>query len=185
MTQPASRPARGAPAEVFLVFLKLGSLSFGGPIAHLGYFRTEFVERRRWLTDESFAEIVALAQSMPGPASSQVGFAVGLLRAGVPGALAAWTGFTLPSALIMLAFAFGHTIFSGRLGEAILHGLQLVAVAVVAQAVSTMQRTLAPDRLRLSFAILAVAIVLFSPPIARHCPRHRLWRHCRNRSAPA
>jgi chromate transporter len=163
MTEPAFKLRRGAPAEVFLAFLKLGCLSFGGPIAHLGYFRTEFVERRGWLTDESFAEIVALAQSMPGPASSQVGFAVGLLRAGVPGALAAWIGFTLPSALIMLAFAFGHNIFSGRLGEAALHGLQLVAVAVVAQAVATMQRTLAPDRLRLTFAILAVAIVLFSP----------------------
>jgi chromate transporter len=153
----------GAVWEVFLVFLRLGCISFGGPIAHLGYFRTEFVERRRWISSETFAEIVALAQSLPGPESSQVGFAVGVLRAGILGGVAAWLGFTLPSALLMLFFAFGHNLFTGRFGQAILHGLQLVAVAVVAQAVVAMQRSLAPDRKRLALVILAVAIVLFSP----------------------
>jgi chromate transporter len=155
----------GAVREVFLVFLRLGCISFGGPIAHLGYFRTEFVDRRRWISSESFAEIVALAQSLPGPASSQVGFALGMLRAGVWGGVAAWLGFTSPSALLMLAFAFGHNLFAGRFGQALLHGLQLVAVAVVAQAVVAMQRTLAPDRKRLLLAILAAAIVLFSPSL--------------------
>ena len=150
--------------EVFLIFLRLGCTSFGGPIAHLGYFQSEFVERRKWLGAESFAELVALAQSLPGPASSQVGFAIGLLRGGLTGGFAAWLGFTLPSAALMLAFAFGHSLFSGKGGAAFLHGLQLTAVAVVAQAVLAMQGRLAPDRTRLVFAILAVGIVLFGPP---------------------
>lgn len=151
-------------AEVFAAFLRLGCTSFGGPVAHLGYFQSEFVERRQWLTAGSFAELVALAQSLPGPASSQVGFAIGLTRAGLPGGLAAWLGFTLPSAVLMLAFAFGHTLFSGKAGAAFLHGLQLVAVAVVANAVLAMQRRLAPDRTRLAFAVLAVPVVLFAAP---------------------
>jgi chromate transporter len=151
------------PAEIFRVFLRLGCTSFGGPVAHLGYFQREFVERRRWLTAEAYAELIAIAQSLPGPASSQVGFAVGLSRAGLPGGLAAWMGFTSPSAALMLAFAFGHELFRGRTGAALLHGLQLVAVAVVAQAVLAMQRRLAPDAVRLGLAAAAAVVVLFVP----------------------
>ena len=151
--------------HVLLAFLRLGCTSFGGPIAHLGYFRAEFVERRRWLTESTYAEVIALAQSMPGPASSQVGFAIGLLRAGWLGGLAAWIGFTLPSAVLMLVFAFGYGYPHGRTGDATLHGLQLVAVAVVAQAVVRMQRTLAPDALHLSIALLGTVIALFAPPV--------------------
>jgi chromate transporter len=150
-------------AEVFLVFLRLGCTSFGGPIAHLGYFQREIVERRRWCSEAAFAEIVALAQSLPGPASSQTGFALGILRAGWLGGVAAWVGFTLPSALLMLAFAYGHSLLTGGTGVSLLHGLQIVAVAVVAQAVLTMQRSLAPDRLRIAFAIVAACLILFGP----------------------
>ena len=149
---------------MLFAFLRLGCTSFGGPIAHLGYFRAEFVERRGWLTESTYAEVIGLAQSMPGPASSQVGFAIGLLRAGWLGGLAAWIGFTLPSAALMLAFAFGYGHPQGRTGAAALHGLQLVAVAVVAQAVVRMQRTLAPDMLRLSIAAIGAAIALFASP---------------------
>jgi chromate transporter len=161
MTEPRRLPAS---LEVLLAFLRLGCTSFGGPIAHLGYFRAEFVERRRWLTENAYAEILALAQSMPGPASSQVGFAIGLLRAGWLGGLAAWTGFTLPSAVLMLTFAFGYIHQHGRAGEATLHGLQLVAVAVVAQAVVRMQQVLAPDAVRISIALLGALIALAAPP---------------------
>src|ERR1700761_4427552 len=151
-------------AQVLFAYLRLGCTSFGGPIAHLGYFRAEFVERRRWLTESTYAEIIALAQSMPGPASSQVGIAIGLLRAGWLGGLAAWIGFTLPSAALMLAFALGYGHAQGGAGDAALHGLQLVAVAVVAQAVVRMQRTLAPDALHLSIALLGALIALFASP---------------------
>ncbi|HEX6495081.1 MAG TPA: chromate transporter, partial [Acidobacteriaceae bacterium] len=160
----ANNHQRSSPGEVFLAFLRLGCISFGGPIAHLGYFRDAFVERRKWLTEASYAEFIALAQSMPGPASSQVGFAIGLLRAGWLGGLAAWTGFTLPSAVLMLAFAYGYGHPEGRVAAAALHGLQLVAVAVVAQAVLRMQRTLAPDMLRLAIAFAGAVIALFAPP---------------------
>lgn len=160
----ANNGQRSSPAEVFVAFLRLGCISFGGPIAHLGYFREAFVERRKWLTESSYAEVLALAQSMPGPASSQVGFAIGLLRAGWLGGLAAWTGFTLPSAILMLAFAYGYGHPQGRVATAALHGLQLVAVAVVAQAVLRMQRTLAPDLLRLIIALLGAVIALFASP---------------------
>jgi len=152
MIEPRRLPA---PIEVVLAFLRLGCTSFGGPIAHLGYFRAEFVERREWLSESTYAEIVALAQSLPGPASSQVGFAIGVLRAGWLGGVAAWTGFTLPSAALMLAVAFGYSHSQGRTSAAILHGLQLVAVAVVAQAVVRMRSMLAPDELRVSIAWLA------------------------------
>jgi len=148
--------------EVFFVFLQLGCTSFGGPIAHIGYFQKEFVERRKWLSAETFAELVALSQSLPGPASSQVGFAVGVLRSGLLGGVAAWIGFTLPSALLMLAFAFGHEVLKGNGGTALLHGLQLVAVAVVAQAVLAMQRRLAPDILRVFIAVAASGLVFAS-----------------------
>ena len=161
---PAFSPAvvRGSVREVLGAFLRLGCTSFGGPIAHLGYFRAEFVERRRWCSEETFAEIVAISQSLPGPASSQTGFALGLLRAGWLGGLAAWTGFTLPSALLMLAFALGHAHLTGRMGLGAVHGLQLVAVAVVAQAVLAMRRSLAPDVPRMMVAALAAALVYWT-----------------------
>jgi chromate transporter len=158
-----SEQKHGSAVEVLLVFLRLGCTSFGGPIAHLGYFRKEIVERRKWCSESTMGEVIALAQSLPGPASSQVGFALGILRAGWIGGLAAWLGFTLPSALIMLAFAYGHSFLGGNAGKGLLHGLQLVAVAVVAQAVLGMQRSLAPDRKRLAFAITAAGLTLFLP----------------------
>ncbi len=145
---------------IFVRFLRLGCTSFGGPVAHLGYFREEFVNRLRWITDESFAEIVALCQSLPGPASSQVGFTIGLMEGGLWGALAAWAGFTLPSAALMFGFAYGHPFLSGRLGAGILHGLELAAVVVVAQAVWGMSRTLTPDLQRLLIAAVAAMMVL-------------------------
>ena len=154
---------RGSALEVLLVFLRLGCTSFGGPIAHFGYYRKEFVERRKWCGESTLAEFIAIAQSLPGPASSQVCFAMGIFRAGWAGGLAAWIGFTLPSAVLMLAFAYGHSFLGGSAGNGLLHGLQLVAVAVVAQAVLGMQRSLAPDRIRIAFAILAAGLVLFLP----------------------
>ena len=160
---PRVEPARGSCTEVLFVFLRLGCTSFGGPIAHLGYFQKEIVERRKWCSESTMAEIIALAQSLPGPASSQVGFALGILRAGWLGGVAAWIGFTLPSALLMLAFAYGHSFLGGSMGQGLLHGLQLVAVAVVAQAVTAMQRSLAPDRVRVALAIAATGLTLLLP----------------------
>jgi chromate transporter len=152
----------GSVAEVFAAFLKLGLTSFGGPIAHLGYFRAEFVERRKWLNESSYADIVALCQFLPGPASSQVGFTLGILRGnGLLGGLAAWFAFTIPSAIILFAFAFGATALTGPVAEGILHGLKLVAVAVVAQAIWGMAHSLTPDRERVAIALVAVAIVVF------------------------
>src|SRR6516165_2889441 len=138
----------GSWREVLGAFLRLGLTSFGGPVAHLGYFREEFVHRRRWLDDKSYADLVALCQFLPGPASSQVGLAVGLLRGGYAGALAAWVGFTLPSAVAMVAFGYGIGALGDAAGSGWLHGLKVAAVAVVAQAVLGMARTLAPDRAR-------------------------------------
>ena len=158
-----SGPRRGSIFEVLSVFLRLGCTSFGGPIAHLGYFQKEIVERRQWCSEGVLSEIIALAQSLPGPASSQVGFALGIVRAGWAGGLAAWVGFTLPSALLMLAFAYGHSFLAGGWGNGLLHGLQLVAVAVVAQAVMTMRKALAPDRLRMAIAIAATGVTLLTP----------------------
>lgn len=149
--------------EVLRVSLHLGLTSFGGPIAHLGYFRDEFVARRKWLDEKTYADLVALCQFLPGPASSQVGIAVGLLRAGYAGALAAWIGFTLPSALALVLFAYGVGAVGDVLGSGWLHGLKVVAVAVVAQAVLGMMRTLAPDRERATLAVVAAAIVLAVP----------------------
>lgn len=145
---------------VFLVFLRLGLISFGGPVAHLGYFRTEFVDRRKWLSDRQFGELVALCQFLPGPASSQVGFAVGMLRAGLPGALLAFAAFTLPSALVMLALAVGAASVGGTAAEGAIRGLLVVAVAVVAQAVWGMSRTLTPDRQRAGIAVVGALLVL-------------------------
>ena len=152
----------GSALEVFRVFLKLGVSSFGGPIAHLGYFREEFIVRRRWLDEQAFVDLAALCQFLPGPASSQTGFSIGLIRAGYGGALAAWCGFTLPSAIIMVLFAYGASALSGSAGAGLLHGLKLVAVAIVAQAVSGMARTLCPDRQRASIAVLSALLILFS-----------------------
>lgn len=156
MTQASTTREPGAVWEVFRVFLKLGSTSFGGPIAHLGYFRAEFVERRKWMNDREYADLVALSQFLPGPASSQVGFGVGLLRAGAWGAIAAFVAFTLPSAVLMVAFAYGASLFTGPVGEGLLEGLKIVAVAIVAQAVWGMARTLTPDRARAGIAVIAV-----------------------------
>ena len=154
---------RGSVVEVFLAFLKLGLTSFGGPVAHLGYFRTEFVERRQWLDDSSYADLVALCQFLPGPASSQVGIALGLRRAGWAGALAAWIGFTLPSAVALILFAFGVVQWAGLAQSGAVHGLKVVSVAVVAQAVLGMARSLCPDRLRAGVAVLAALMVLALP----------------------
>ena len=157
----AEKPA-GTVAEIFAAFLKLGLTSFGGPIAHLGYFRTEFVERRKWLDESSYADLVALCQFLPGPASSQVGFTLGILRGnGLLGGLAAWFAFTMPSAIILFAFALGATAFTGPFAEGVLHGLKLVAVAVVAQAIWGMASSLTPDRARAGIALAAIAIVVF------------------------
>ncbi|MBR8082627.1 chromate efflux transporter [Burkholderia vietnamiensis] len=146
-----------AAGQVLAVFLKLGVSSFGGPIAHIGYFRREFVERRRWLDDETFTDLVGLCQFLPGPASSQVGFSIGLLRAGWLGGIAAWCGFTLPSAFLLLAFAAIAPDLGGPIGEGLIHGLKLVAVAVVGQAVWDMARRLCPDHRRAAIALGAVA----------------------------
>jgi chromate transporter len=153
-------PVSHSPIEVLRVFLTLGLISFGGPIAHIGYFRDEFVMRRRWLDDATFTDLVALCQFLPGPASSQVGFSIGLMRAGCLGGLAAWTGFTLPSAIALVLFAYGAHALAGPGGSGLLHGLRLVAVAIVAQAVLGMARTLCPDRERASIAALAMVLVM-------------------------
>ncbi|ABD70536.1 Chromate transporter [Rhodoferax ferrireducens T118] len=163
-TEPGSvLPARGSASEVFLAFLKLGLTSFGGPVAHLGYFRTEFVDRRKWLDDKSYSDLVALCQFLPGPASSQVGIALGLGRAGWLGALGAWAGFTLPSAIALILFAFGVTQWAGLSQSGAVHGLKVVAVAVVAQAVWGMAKSLCPDRIRAGVAVGAALLVLASP----------------------
>jgi chromate transporter len=158
-TVPIS-PARGSASEVFRASLGLGLTSFGGPIAHLGYFERAYVRQRQWLSSEEYAGIVALCQMLPGPASSQTGFLIGLRRAGWPGALAAWVGFTLPSALAMFAFALLAPRMQGPGLNAVLHGLKLVAVAVVAQAVWSMAQKLCPDRPRAALALLAAVLLL-------------------------
>ena len=149
-----------SPLEIFGIFLKLGLTSFGGPVAHLGYYRAEFVERRKWLDAAGYADLVALCQFLPGPSSSEFGIAVGLIRAGLPGALAAWIGFTLPSALLMAGFGYGMASLSDFAHAAWLHGLKLVALAVVAQAVWTMARALTPDAQRALLALAAAILVL-------------------------
>jgi chromate transporter len=162
MAEP-SAPARGTWPEVLRAFLKLGLTSFGGPVAHLGYFRGEFVARRAWLTEPAYADLVALCQFLPGPASSQVGIGIGLMRAGIPGAFAAWTGFTLPSAVAMVLFAYGVSRLTAAAGAGWLHGLKIAAVAVVAQAVWGMAQSLCPDRERATLAVLAAIVVLTVP----------------------
>jgi len=158
--------SRGTVLEVLLAFLKLGLTSFGGPVAHLGYFRAEFVERRGWLDDKSYSDLVALCQFLPGPASSQVGIALGLGRAGWGGAMAAWMGFTLPSAVALILFAAGVSQWAGLSQSGAVHGLKVVAVAVVAQAVWGMAKSLCPDRLRAGVALAAALLVLAVPTAA-------------------
>ena len=166
-TSPTPSVETAAPAgswpEVLAVFLRLGLTSFGGPVAHLGYVHTELVERRRWLDERSYVDLVALCQFLPGPASSQVGIGTGLLRAGVPGAFAAWAGFTLPSAIALVLFAYGVGSLESALGSGWLHGLKIAAVAVVAQAVWGMARSLCPDRPRATLAVFAAVVVLLVP----------------------
>ena len=155
----AALEARRDTLTVFAAALRLGATSFGGPIAHVGYFRDEYVARRRWIADEEFSELVAVTNLLPGPMSSQLGMAIGAHRAGIPGAIAAWLGFTLPSAVLMTAFALviGSTDVAGA---GWVHGLELVAVPVVLLAVLAMRRTLAPDRARLAVAVAGLALAL-------------------------
>lgn len=153
----------GRAGEVFLAFLRLGLTSFGGPVAHLGYFRDDLVVRRKWMDDRAYADLVALCQFLPGPASSQVGFAMGLQRAGLLGALAAFAAFTLPSAVLLVAFAAGAAALGGSVGEGVLAGLKIVAVAIVAHAVWGMARTLTPDAPRAGIAVAALALALLLP----------------------
>lgn len=151
--------------QVFWIFLRLGLTSFGGPVAHLGYFRDEFVQRRQWLTERSYADLVALCQFLPGPASSQVGMALGLMRAGMPGALAAWLGFTLPSALVLALLGLGLAGGYAVLPAGAIHGLKVVAVAVVAQAVWGMARSLCVGRAKVTLMALACCAVLLVPGV--------------------
>ena len=153
----------GSALEVWRVFLKLGLTSFGGPVAHLGYFRREFVVRRAWLDERAYADLVALCQFLPGPASSQTGFAIGLMRAGYLGGLAAWAAFTLPSAIAMTLFAYGEGALNGPAGDGLIHGLKLVAVAIVAQAVLGMAQSLTPDRPRAAIAVLSLILMALAP----------------------
>lgn len=161
MTDPAKTDR--SPLAVFLIFLQLGLTSFGGPIAHLGYFRDEFVTRRQWLTERSYADLVAFCQFLPGPASSQVGIALGLSRSGYAGALAAWAGFTLPSAIALTLFALGIASYGDAMPSGMLHGLKVVAVAVVAQAVWGMARNLCPDVPRITIMAAATCFVFLVP----------------------
>ncbi|CAG2154601.1 chromate efflux transporter [Cupriavidus numazuensis] len=167
MTQPDAANDSGTRdpgvLSVFLVFLRLGLTSFGGPVAHLGYFRDEFVTRRRWMSERAYADLVGLCQFLPGPASSQVGLALGMSRAGYAGALAAWTGFTLPSALAMILFAQGLAAWGAGVPPGLLHGLKLVAVAVVAQAFWGMARNLCPDTLRVTIMAIAACLAVAVP----------------------
>ncbi|BFM18261.1 chromate efflux transporter [Maricurvus nonylphenolicus] len=162
MTDCTTPDKPGNVIEVFITFLKLGLTSFGGPVAHLGYFRKELVERQRWVNDHDFSQLLAISQFLPGPASSQLGFTLGLLRAGWLGALAAFLAFTLPSAFLLFAFAYFLPALSGSAGEAAIHGLKLVACAVVADAVLGMSKKLCPDRTRKTIAVLAVCVLLIS-----------------------
>ena len=159
----AEKAAQGTIGEVFSTFLKLGVTSFGGPVAHLGYFRAEVVERRGWLDDRAYADLVALCQFLPGPASSQVGMGLGLMRAGAGGMFAAWLAFTLPSAIVLTVLALAASALEGEIGQGVLSGLKIVAVAVVAEAVRQMARNLAPDAPRATLAVAAAVVMLALP----------------------
>jgi len=154
-----------SPWAIFLIFLRLGLTSFGGPVAHLGFFREEFVSRRQWLSDRSYADLVALCQFLPGPASSQVGIALGFSRAGYSGAFAAWAGFTLPSAIALIVFAIGLSSVGSSVSADALQGLKIVAVAVVAQAVWGMARHLCTDVKRVTIMMLASCAALLIPSV--------------------
>jgi chromate transporter len=163
---PTARRSRSSRvSEIFLAFLKLGLTSFGGPVAHLGYFREEFVVRREWVDDKVYSDLVALCQLLPGPASSQVGIALGISKAGLSGGLAAWLGFTLPSALALIGFGYGVASFGGVSESGAIHGLKVAAVAIVALAVWGMGRTLCPDAKRASLAALSALIALALPSV--------------------
>lgn len=153
----------GSALEILAVFFRLGLTSFGGPVAHLGYFRTEFVERRGWLTEAAYADLVALCQFLPGPASSQTGFAIGLMRGGWAGALAAWTGFTLPSAIALTLFAYGAADLEEGIGAGVIAGLKILAVAIVAHAVLGMGRSLCAGRERSAIMLAAMVLLAFWP----------------------
>ncbi|HLU02738.1 MAG TPA: chromate efflux transporter [Advenella sp.] len=165
MNESRSRTDQATSWAVFLIFLRLGLTCFGGPIAHLGYFHQEFVSRRRWLSERSYADLVALCQFLPGPASSQVGIALGLSRAGYSGAVAAWTGFTLPSALALILFALGISSYAETMPAGLLQGLKVAAVAVVAQAVWGMARTLCTDSRRIAVMVTAAIVMLLAPSL--------------------
>lgn len=165
MTTAHTKNIDHTPWVVFLIFLRLGLTSFGGPVAHLGYFREEFVIRRQWLSDRSYADLVALCQFLPGPASSQVGIALGFSRAGYSGALAAWAGFTLPSAIVLILFALGFSSVGNNLSQGALQGLKIVAVAVVAQAVWGMARSLCTEAKRITIMMLATCGALLIPSV--------------------
>src|SRR5229473_4600489 len=154
---------QGSFMEVLRVFARLGISSFGGPVAHLGYFRQEIVVRRKWLDEAAYADLIGLCQFLPGPASSQVGISLGITRAGLLGGLAAWLGFTLPSAIALTLFASATNVLHGTTVSGVLHGLMIVAVAVVAQAVWGMATRLCPDRPRATIAILAAIVILVWP----------------------
>jgi chromate transporter len=160
LPQGLAAPPPGSSLEVFRAFLKLGVTSFGGPVAHLGYFHREFVARRKWLDEPAYSSLVALCQLLPGPTSSQVGFSIGLLRAGYAGALAAWAAFTVPSAIVLVLFAYGATALARATSLGLIHGLKLVAVAIVAQAVWSMARSSCADRKRASVAFAAGLLIL-------------------------
>ncbi|MBG6121396.1 chromate efflux transporter [Corynebacterium aquatimens] len=163
-TDSTSAPNRaGSPLEVLGIFTKLGCTSFGGPVAHLGYFRDEFVDKRRWYSDEEYADLVALCQFMPGPASSQVGMAIGFKRAGYLGMAAAWLGFTLPSVILLVAFALGVAHLGDISGAGWLLGLKAAAVAVVAQAVLGMSKSIVTGKIHAGIALVAFLIVLLVP----------------------
>ena len=168
--EPPPSPTLGTPrrlAEILFVALRLGLTSFGGPVAHLGYFREEYVVARKWLDERSYADLVALCQFLPGPASSQLGIAVGVTRGGLLGGIAAWLGFTLPSAILLVLFAYGVTEFDNLVTEGWLRGLKTVAVAVVALALWGMAKNLAPDRQRATIAIASgIALLFWDHPIA-------------------
>lgn len=164
----ASSPEKGRLREVLFAFLVLGLTSFGGPVAHLGYFRHEFVMRRRWISEQDYADLVALCQFLPGPASSQVGFALGLMRAGPGGGALAWLAFTLPSAILLVGFARGAALLEGPVGTGLVNGLKVAAVAIVAQAVWGMAHGLCPDRRRAGIALAAVfLVVLIAGPLGQ------------------
>lgn len=164
MTTPVSEAEtrKSSTWEVFRVFLRLGLTSFGGPVAHLGYFREEFVNQRRWMSERSYADLVALCQFLPGPASSQVGLAVGMSRGGYRGAAAAWLGFTMPSAIALILVALGIGVYADGINSGLLGGLKVAAVAVVAQAVWGMARNLCPDTPRITLMAIATCLMLIS-----------------------